>query len=90
MVPHRCGSTGAQRLLFRHRYRLLGPEVKTRLEQLVWEGAEAVIAQKWSVQDGKEVIAVVNRGSPSRSTRSPLCWPTRAGARPATPASLAP
>lgn len=35
------------------------PEVKTTLEQLVWEGAEATIAQKWSVQDGKEVIALV-------------------------------
>lgn len=35
------------------------PEVKATLEQLVWEGAEAAIAQKWSVQDGKEVIALV-------------------------------
>ncbi len=35
------------------------PEVKTTLEQLVWDGAEAAIAQKWSVQDGKEVIALV-------------------------------
>jgi uncharacterized protein YecT (DUF1311 family) len=35
------------------------PEVKTTLEQIVWEGSEAAIAQKWSVQDGKEVIALV-------------------------------
>lgn len=35
------------------------PEVKATLEQIVWEGAEGAIAQKWSAQDGKEVIALV-------------------------------
>lgn len=63
------------------------PEVKTTLEQLVWEGAEATIAQKWSVQDGKEVIALVKPRIALR-VEEIATVPAEKGGRPTCEASL--
>jgi len=63
------------------------PEVKTTLEQLVWEGAEAAIAQKWSVQDGKEVIALV-RPRITLKVDEIATVPAEKGGRPSCEASL--
>ena len=63
------------------------PEVKTILEQLVWEGAEAAIAQKWSVQDGKEVIALV-KPRIALEVDEIATVPAEKGGRPSCEASL--
>lgn len=63
------------------------PEVKTTLEQIVWEGAEAAIAQKWSVQDGKEVIALV-RPRITLKVEEIATIPAEKGGRPTCEASL--
>lgn len=63
------------------------PEVKTTLEQLVWEEAEAAIAQKWSVQDGKEVIALVKPRIALRVDEIATV-PAEKGGRPTCEASL--
>jgi len=63
------------------------PEVKSTLEQIVWEGAEATIAQKWSVQDGKEVIALVKPRITLR-VDDIATVPAEKGGRPTCEASL--
>lgn len=63
------------------------PEVKATLEQLVWEGAEAAIAQKWSVQDGKEVIALV-KPRVTLKVEEVATVPAEKGGRPTCEASL--
>lgn len=63
------------------------PEVKATLEQLVWEGAEAAIAQKWSVQDGKEVIALV-KPRIALKIEEIATVPAEKGGRPTCEASL--
>ncbi|MEJ1165564.1 lysozyme inhibitor LprI family protein [Variovorax sp. CCNWLW186] len=63
------------------------PEVKTTLEQLVWEGAEAAIARKWSVQDGREIIALV-KPRLSLDVSEIATVPAEKGGRPTCEASL--
>jgi uncharacterized protein YecT (DUF1311 family) len=63
------------------------PEVKTTLEQLVWEGAESAIAQKWSVQDGREIIALV-KPRITLKVEAIATVPPEKGGRPTCEASL--
>lgn len=63
------------------------PEVKATLEQLVWESAEANIAQKWSAQDGREIIALV-KPRVALSVSEIATVPAEKGARPTCEASL--
>jgi uncharacterized protein YecT (DUF1311 family) len=63
------------------------PEVKTTLEQLVWESAESAIAQKWSVQDGREIITLV-KPRITLKVEAIATVPAEKGGRPTCEASL--